>query len=94
MTALEKIECYLRTHKKPVTIQQLSDRFLISDSGVRHALQHLKQQNAVQYTLVKQTRYWSIVRRPAVAVSPPVDPPQRPAAPVVKSYAHVRGYDD
>jgi len=38
VTLRDKIEKYLNTHKKPVTVKALSDRFLASPTAVRRAL--------------------------------------------------------
>jgi hypothetical protein len=90
MTLVEKVERYLRTHKSPVSVQQLSARFLVSESGVRNALIKLEQANIAQHVAIRQQQFWSIVRHPpAVAVSDTPDPPKRPT-----SYPHARGYDD
>ena len=90
MTLTEKVERYLRTHKAPVTIQALAERFISSPSGVRNALFRLEKINVAQYVTVSGQQLWSIVRHPpAVAVSDTPDPPKRPT-----SYPHARGYDD
>ena len=90
MTLVEKVERYLRTHKSPVSVQQLSARFLVSESGVRNALIKLEQANIAQHVAIRQQQFWSIVRHPpAVAVSDTPDPTKRPT-----SYPHARGYDD
>jgi predicted ArsR family transcriptional regulator len=93
MSTVDKCLRYLSTHKKPVTVQQLSDYFLLSSSGVRNALIKLEQDNLVQFVDVGRQQYWSIVRHRPVAIPAEADQAQRPVA-AVTSYPHVRGYDD
>jgi hypothetical protein len=93
MTAVEKCRDYLSTHKKPVTVQQLADYFLLSPSTIRHALIELEQDNEAAATVIGKLQYWSIQRERRVAVPAAAHQGQRPVA-AVTSYPHVRGYDD
>jgi hypothetical protein len=93
MTAIEKCRDYLATHKKPVTVQQLSDYFLLSWSAIRHALLQLEQDNEAEATIIGQRQYWSIRRERPMAIPAEPNQAQRPVA-IVTSYPHVRGYDD
>ncbi len=93
MSTVDKCLRYLGTHKKPVTIQQLSDYFLLSITGVRDALIKLEQDNLVQSVEIGRQQYWSIVRHRPVAIPAEANQAQRPLA-AVTSYPHVRGYDD
>jgi DNA-binding transcriptional ArsR family regulator len=93
MTAVEKCRDYLSTHKKPVTVQQLADYFLLSWSSIRHALLQLEQNNEAEATIIGQRQYWSIQRERPMAVSAEAAAAKRPVVPGT-SYPHVRGYDD
>ena len=94
MTTREKVLGYLRTHKTPATVQSLTERFMLSITGVRNALIELEDQQLVVSTVVGRRQFWSAARYRTVAVSQPVDQAERPAAVVPTSYPHVRGYDD
>lgn len=93
MTALEKCRDYLATHKKPVTVQQLADYFLLSWTSIRHALITLEQNNEAEATIIGQRQYWSIRRERSVAIPAETNQAERSLVPGT-SYSHVRGYDD
>jgi DNA-binding transcriptional ArsR family regulator len=96
MTAISKVERYLFDRKRPVTVKQIADYFMLSKSAVQKALNELEQAGKVMRT---QQRTWHICRMAVPPVAAPVEPePTPPRAtynrPMVNSYPHARGYDD
>ena len=95
MNALEKVEKYLREHKKPVSVNTIACHYLVRTSTVQKALNELKAQGraasqpAPRPKGTKQSYLWRFVAVPKAAPATP----RRPA-PVIQSYPHVRGYDD
>jgi DNA-binding FadR family transcriptional regulator len=99
MTVIEKVKEYLNTHKKPVTIKQLADRFLLSKTGVREALMKLEKQGNAQRQKTGSTDFWSFKAQPFDGLAVPKAPnpkPRTPAfvRPIQNSYPAIRGYDD
>ena len=94
MAATDKIERYLRDRKRPVTVKQMADYFMLSKSAIQKALNELEQTGKVTRT---QQRTWHICRM-AVPTVAPFDElaPQRATydRPTLNSYPHARGYDD
>ena len=94
MTAISKVERYLRDRKRPVTVKQMADYFMLSKSTVQKALNELEQANKAART---PQRTWHVCR---MAVSPVAAPdelaPQQATydRPILNSYPHARGYDD
>lgn len=93
MTIKDKVQQYLFTHKAPITMQGLADRFMVSITGIRNALIELEEDNLARCEKIGVRQYWSAVYARPVAVSVPVDP-GKPVAARQTSYPHIRGYDD
>ena len=101
MTVKEKVERYLKEHKRPVTVAVLAYQFLLPANSIRGAIRDLCDQDklVISYAVTPSGRrvrcyaYNRKLDRP-VAVPRPADPPPRRPAAVVNSYPHVRGYDD
>lgn len=58
MTTVEKIEEYLKTHKKPVTTKTLANRYLVSQSNVSQALKKLESDGVARKYRMK-TPHWT-----------------------------------
>lgn len=93
MTIKEKVEEYLFSHRTPITIQGLADRYMVSIQGVRNALIELEDANVAKCEKIGPKQYWSAVQVRPVAVSVKVDS-VKPVAGRKTSYPHIRGYDD
>lgn len=96
MTAISKVERYLFDRKRPVTVKQIADYFMLSKSAVQKALNELEQAGKATRT---PQRTWHICNMAVPPVAAPVEPePTPPRAtynrPMVNSYPHARGYDD
>lgn len=96
MTAISKVERYLRDRKRPVTVKQMADYFMLSKSTVQKALNELEQANKAART---PQRTWHVCRMavsPVAALDEPGPAPQRATydRPTLNSYPHARGYDD
>lgn len=94
MTAISKVERYLLDRKRPVTVKQMADYFMLSKSAIQKALNELEQTGKVART---QQRTWHICRMAVPPVAASVElAPQRATydRPTLNSYPHARGYDD
>lgn len=94
MTAISKVERYLRDRKRPVTSQQIANYFMYCRATVQRALHDLEQTGKVTRT---PQRTWHICRMAVPPVAAPVElAPQRATydRPTLNSYPHARGYDD
>jgi len=99
MIVKEKVETYLRTHKRPVTARAIANHYLIDPNRTRVALKELQLEGKVQSTskTASREKLWFIVRAVAVPDQHNPAPAQRPAAynrPMQNSYPAIRGYDD
>ena len=108
MTTKEKVWRYISGHKRPVTVQFLSDYFIQSKSTIIKVLNELKDQGKLEVVLAEQHKSgrrpyaWQLKRTGSMAVpelddAPPEPPaPRQPAynRPMQNSYPTVRGYDD
>lgn len=104
MTAIEKIEVYLKEHKRAVTVETLAYQFLLTTGTIGKALRELETKNKaiLQYQRKpngQRVGFWRYNREAANLVAVPDVAPSAPAsvkkpAAVVRSYAHVRGYED
>ena len=55
----ERVQEYLQTHKKPVTIKQLAKYFIASDSGIYRAIRELDAEGKVSTINGKPMKYVS-----------------------------------
>lgn len=102
VTAYEKVREYLATHKKPPTITELSNRFLVGKVTIGKALRKLEAEGFAKRVIKGADQRWAmrpdISKRPTRHVALPQDVrPVRttPQSPHIRtSYPHVRGYDD
>ena len=53
----ERVQEYLQTHKKPVTIKQLAKYFIASDSGIYRAIRELDSEGKVSTINGKPMKY-------------------------------------
>lgn len=86
MNATDKIERFLRERKRPVTVRQLADYFLIQETTVGQALKRLEQRHVARSTRAGRRKLWTAARSVAVPANIVGTPP--------RNYPHVRGYDD
>lgn len=102
MTNKEKLEAFIRTHKRPSTTDTLAAYFMLSRRTVNRVMGELESENKVIKSKAKTNRnIWSwnhslAVPKPSAPVQPKREPAPvvgRPTAPT-PSYAHIRGYDD
>lgn len=88
MKAVDKIERYLNARKTPVTIRQIADYFLLTETTVGQALRELEEIRLARRVPGAGRNCWVADRRSIGTVA--VSQAGRPA----NSYPHVRGYDD
>lgn len=99
MKVIVKIEEYLRTHKTPVTTDELAKRFAVAKATVQVALGQLQGENVAKKIKLGNKVFWQYARL-ELPVAVPTKPAAAPtgAAPqptdVRTSYPHVRGYED
>lgn len=55
VTVRDKVEKYLNTHKKPVTIKAMSERFMVSPRTIRKALAGIR---GLVVVIVGQTHWY------------------------------------
>lgn len=53
----ERVQEYLQTHKKPVTIKQLAKYFIASDSGIYRAIKELDAEGKISIINGKPLKY-------------------------------------
>ena len=53
----ERVQEYLQTHKKPVTIKQLAKYFIASDSGIYRAIKELDAEGKISTINGKPLKY-------------------------------------
>jgi predicted transcriptional regulator len=57
MTAIQKVESYLKTHKRPVTIKKLADHYLVSQATVSNALNDLAKAGVAVRRKIKPSEW-------------------------------------